>query len=643
VATQVKRLERVNETLIVPNLAELRQVGGAGTVRAAPAPFRVEGNSSVSRQVVHDGRGALRIRFAFDRRLVDLVKTLPNRRWNAVEKYWWVPEDDVVPLVDLLGAEGFEFDDATRSLYLGRGGTRPFEAAVAPQEEFAQPVLFAEEQGPGDAGTDTVRGASQDYTVSRLNLEAKRALAAAFPLPVWLVGEISGFNKSAHRRVVGFHLVERDPGGRSLAEVNAVLFDETRREIEASLAAAGGPFRLEDEVTVRVKGHVELYEPWGQYRFRVAEIDVAYTLGEAARRREEIVRRLGVEGLLDRNTSLPFPALPLRVGLVTSLGSDAFNDVLRTLQESGFAFRVVAHGARVQGRSTEPSVLNALDWFRRRTAEFDVVMICRGGGSRTDLAWFDSEALGRAVAAFPLPVVIGIGHEQDQSVLDFVGWRAKTPTAAAGLLVDRVREAEETVETVARAILENAGAAAREEARALAERARRLARAVRGLLDRESSELAHARHRAVRASRSLLAAASAELARRTAALPRAASLLLDRHRILLGQSARHLVQGARRDLAAAATRVGDFAAGLRPRGIRRIGLETERTDARARRLHLVDPRRVVERGYAILRAATGAVLTEAAAAPAGTEVLAELKRGKLRLRSEGSASGEGGG
>ncbi|MBZ5638085.1 MAG: exodeoxyribonuclease VII large subunit [Acidobacteriia bacterium] len=599
----------------------------------------------MSRQVFHDGQGALRIRFSFDRRLVDLVKTLPNRRWNAVEKYWWVPEGDVVPLVDLLGPEGFDLDEATRSLYLGQGGTRAIESPARSAAGPAPPGLFEAAADGGDPlpAAGPSRGAADDYTVSRLNLEAKRALAAVFPAPVWLVGEISGFNKSAHRRIVGFHLVERDPAGRSVAEVNSVLFDEARQEIEARLAAAGGPFRLEDEVTVRVRGSVELYEPWGQFRFRVVEIDIGYTLGEAARRREEIVRRLTALGVLGLNTSLPFPVLPLRVGLVTSLGSDAFNDVVRTLQESGFAFRVTVHGARVQGRSTEPSVLNALDWFRRRLAEFDVVMICRGGGSRTDLAWFDSEPLGRAVAAFPLPVLIGIGHEQDQSVLDFVGWRSKTPTAAAARLVDRVRETEERIEAAARAILGGAADVTREEAQALADRTRRLAHAARGLLEREATELAHVRMRAVRATRSLLAAALGDVARRAAALPRAALLLLERRRMMLAQSGRQVVQGARRDLAAAARTVTELAAALGPRGLRRLGLEAERTDGRARRLHLVDPRRVVERGYAILRVAAGGVLTEAAAAPAGTSVLAELKRGRLTLRSLGSEAEEGGG
>jgi len=204
----------------------------------------------------------------------------------------------------------------------------------------------------------------------------------------------------------------------------------------------------------------------------VEELDVHYTLGEAARRREEIVRRLTEQGLLGLNTSLPLAALPLRVGLVTSLGSDAYNDVLRTLEESGFAFRVLAHGARVQGHATEPSVLNALDTLRRHADALDVVLICRGGGSRTDLAWFDSETLGRAVAEFPLPVIVGIGHEQDRSVLDEVGRRCKTPTAAAALLVETVRAGLDAIETAASGLLDLAARRVRQSFIEVAPRAR---------------------------------------------------------------------------------------------------------------------------------------------------------------------------
>ena len=519
----------------------------------------------MSREVVHVGSGAIHVRFPFDRRLVDLVKSLPRRRWQAVEKVWWVPDDDVVVLVELLLPEGFAFDEAVRRLYEERGGGHTL-AEPAPE--------------PTD-----------HWTVGRLNREVKAALERAFPASIWLAGEISGLHRNRHKRHWGFTLVERSASGDIAFQVSAILFEETRREIERKLAAAGDPFALDDEIQVRVLVRVDLYDAWGAYRVCIEDIDVLFTLGEAARRREEIVRRLGVAGLLERNAAIQMPELPLRVGLVTSLNSDAYHDVLRTLGESGFAFEVVAHGARVQGRSTEASVLNALDFFRMRQGYFDVVLICRGGGSRTDLAWFDSELLGRAVAEFPLPVIVGIGHEQDVSVLDHVARRAKTPTAAAAMLVARVEAALERIEVAGRAVLDGA-AALLEEARA-------------------------ARWEAV------------------VRLVRASRRHVDSARIGLLAGARQLGQAARRDLASEKGRIDAAAAALHPRAARSMALETERVAARARRLHLVHPRRVVERGYAILRGTDGRVVDDAAKAAKGARVQAELRTGHLDLIVEG--------
>lgn len=585
----------------------------------------------MSREVRHDGRGALQIRFAFDRRLVDLVKTVPGRRWNPAEKYWSAPEDVVVELVDLLLPEGFGFDDATRGLYQACGGTAEIDPrpATDPSGGGSQPGLF---DAPGDAP----RVGADDLTVSRLNERVRDVLQTAFPAPLWIVGEISGFNKAAHRRHVGFQLVERDADGRVVSEVNATVFESTRAELEAALAAAGDPFRLEDEIQVRIRVRVELYVPWGSYRVIVEELDVRYTLGEAARRREEIVRRLTADGLIELNRSMPFPALPQRVGLITSLGSDAFNDVLRTLQESGYAFRLTAHGARVQGRQTEPSVLNALDRLRRRADRLDVVLICRGGGSRTDLAWFDSEALGRAVAGFPLPVVIGIGHEQDASVLDAVGWSCKTPTAAAALLVDTIRDSMERLDDGLLSILERAGARLDDARATVLDRAGRLARAARDTMQHGRRDLRERRGRLARGARVLLESERRELAARSAAVPRAASTRVGRAAAELAAAARQLLQGARRDVAVARRRVEEQVRGIAPAALRHLRLHEERTGSRLQRLRLADPRRVVERGFAILRGEDGTVTVDAATAPPGTKLRAELRRGTLRLRSEGA-------
>ncbi len=586
----------------------------------------------MTREIAHDGRGALRVRFPYDPRLVEKVKSLPNRRWNSAEKHWWVPEDDVVALVDLLADEGFAIDETARRLYAERGGTRDL-APPAAAGGGPRPRGLFDAASPGPGG-DASAAANVDWTVGRLNRAAREALEGAFPRSLWLVGEVSGFNKSAHKRHVGFVLVER-AGGEPVAQVHAILFEDTRRETERKLADAGSPFRLEDEIEIRVRVRVELYDAWGQYRVRVEDLDVQYTLGEAARRREEIVRRLGEAGLLERNRSLPFPPVPLRLGVVTSLGSDAFNDVLKTLRESAFAFDVTVHGARVQGRQTEPSVLNALDWFRRRAPEFDAILICRGGGSRTDLAWFDSEALGRAVAEFPLPVIVGIGHEQDVSVLDAVGWRTKTPTAAALLVVDAVRRFLDRVSDGGGAVIDAAVTALRDERMRAAQRGARLVRAATALLDLERAELRRRRERTSAAARHVLSRARTALYGSALAVPKAAARLFEKRGTDLERSVRQLLQGARRDLAAAARLVDERRAALAPRAMRLVRAESERADARARRLHLVDPRRVVERGYAILRAAAGRLVTAAEDAPAGTRVTAELRGGTLRLTSEG--------
>jgi exodeoxyribonuclease VII large subunit len=256
----------------------------------------------VNREVVHDGKGAFQVRFAFERRLVDRIKSLPNRRWNASDRLWLVPEDDVLPLVELLADDRFRFCATTVRLYQERGGRLPVTVETEPRD------LFSEDM----AETEVVSASPGDWTVSRLNQRVRDVLVEALPGTLWLTGEIAGFNKTAHKRIVSFHLVERE-GPDTAAEVPAVLFEETRRQLEAKLQAAGSPFRLEDEVQVRARVRVDLYVPWGAYRVVIEDLDLAYTLGETARRREEIVRRLTAAGLVGRN-----PALPFRSGSASS-------------------------------------------------------------------------------------------------------------------------------------------------------------------------------------------------------------------------------------------------------------------------------------------------------------------------------------
>ena len=277
-------------------------------------------------------------------------------------------------------------------------------------------------------------------------------------------------------------------------------------------------------------------------------------------------------------------------------------------------------------------MLNALDWFRERVEDFDVVMICRGGGSRTDLMWFDTETLGRVVALFPLPVVVGIGHEQDQSVLDAVARSCKTPTAAAGVLVERVAQALVRTEDVGAAALTAAAAEIDVQWRESSQRAERLATAARYRIDIAHSRLEQVERQTRSTSRSTLLSARERLDAWARRIPREAQLRIDRSRTDLALTLRSLTRSARGRAAWAGETLQRTVIGL-PQAMRRaLALADERLDTRRRRLALLDPRRVVERGYAILRRADATVLVDAASAERGESLMAELKHGRLRVK-----------
>jgi exodeoxyribonuclease VII large subunit len=234
-------------------------------------------------------------------------------------------------------------------------------------------------------------------------------------------------------------------------------------------------------------------------------------------------------------------------------------------------------------------------------------------------------------------VIVGIGHEQDQSVLDAVARRAKTPTAAAGLLVDHLRATNERTERTGSTILDRAKRSIRDARTDASERERRLAREVRFRLDRARAEIGDFRSRGARAARGAILHAARGLARLARSVPRAARIRVAANATDLERVARHLLAGARRDVSESGVKIGGASDRLVPAVSRVIEHESERLTARERRLRLGDPRRVVERGYAILRG-SGGVVTAPAHAPEGAEITAELRDGRLKLRSEGTES-----
>ncbi|MEJ7584378.1 MAG: exodeoxyribonuclease VII large subunit [Acidimicrobiales bacterium] len=253
------------------------------------------------------------------------------------------------------------------------------------------------------------------YGVGELAGVLTRMLHQSFPGDVWVRGQIRNLSRSRVGHVY-FELAEPGPLGASPpALIPVTLLAADRAMVNATMAGAG---RMADGVEVRIRGRLGWFTPRGRLQLRMTGIDPAYTLGRLGEDRDRLLAGLRAEGLLVRNRGLPLAPLPLSIGLVTSHGSAAHADFLHELERSGFGFRVLVADARTQGLDAGPSVARAIALVVARGV--DAVALVRGGGSRTDLAPFDGEAIARAVALASMPVLTGIGHEVDRQIADEV-------------------------------------------------------------------------------------------------------------------------------------------------------------------------------------------------------------------------------
>lgn len=307
-----------------------------------------------------------------------------------------------------------------------------------------------------------------------LNARVRHSLEAGLPDEYWLQAELSDVraNSSGHCYL---EFVQKDPRTHALvAKARGVVWANVFRILKPYFEqATGQAFCSGLQVLVQVT--VSFHELYG-YSLTVQDIDPTYTLGDMARRRREILKQLEEEGVLTLNKELEMPVLPRRIAVISSATAAGYGDFCHQLQHNprGFFFHTELFPALMQGERVEESVLDALDRINGRIEEFDVVVIIRGGGATSELSCFDSYLLAAACAQFPLPVITGIGHERDDTVLDCVAHtRVKTPTAAAEYLIDRMDEAATMLDTLSQ----------------------RLHKAIRSRLEQEQWRLESCRHR----------------------------------------------------------------------------------------------------------------------------------------------------
>jgi exodeoxyribonuclease VII large subunit len=280
----------------------------------------------------------------------------------------------------------------------------------------------------------------RSFTVSELNKFIKDVLTSSIPGVIWVCGEIQGFRTDGKGHSY-FELVENEEDSHNVkAKIRASIWNTRKPFIDGVIKRVENAFSLQDNIQVKFLCKVDFWQKAGSLSLVVESIDPTYTLGKIAQERQKLIAMLKANGTLDKNKQLEMPAVPLNVGLITSLDSAACKDFTHELSLSKFGFKVSLANAVMQGNSAAGSVVAAIKTLNA-IKEIDVIVITRGGGSIAELACFDSGPIAVAIAESKIPVVTGIGHEINSTIADLAAHTfAKTPTATAQFLVGRVKD-----------------------------------------------------------------------------------------------------------------------------------------------------------------------------------------------------------
>ena len=465
------------------------------------------------------------------------------------------------------------------------------------------------------------------FPLSAVTRRIQQLLAEASLKSFWIRAEIT----SGRRKGGSFYcdLTEADNQGQVIARLRCTIWPRDLKRIEERFAARAVELQLADGTAAIFCCQLQ-YSPQYGLSLKVIDADPAFALGELEQRKREILEGLKKDGLLDLNSQQELPAVPLRIGVVTSANSAACADFIQTLRLSGYRFELQLADAVVQGMAAEQSVLKALE--RLSVLDCDLVAVIRGGGSKTDLSWLDNDRIARAISAQTCPVWTGIGHEIDTSVLDYVAHQSfKTPTAVAEELMARCVQAD----------------------RFLDEGRERLKTVWTYRLTREQQWLERADTGLRNGVRKMLDIARSQLREAAMAPWTKVSDRLSRERVILGEKSLLLRQGGRTRIQQEQLRLQQAGKGLhrsslqtieradhrlalvkqsfRPgRILQRLDSEKNRLNDKQATLQAHDPGRIVQRGFAIIRDAGNQIITTTTAIERGEEVTVAMRDGQLK-------------
>ncbi len=422
-----------------------------------------------------------------------------------------------------------------------------------------------------------------ELTLFELNNLVRTVVDTTFDGSYWLKAELSEVHENSNGNCY-LTFVQKDPKtDRPVARANGCIWKDRYSLIRYDFEQQTGQ-RLTPGMTVLVEVTVHFHEYFG-YSLYVDDIDPTYTLGDQSRQRREIVAQLEAEGVAGLNRELPWPRPATRIAIISSATAAGFGDFCRQLEASPYRFVTQLFPSVMQGEKTEAGIIASLDAIAAERDRWDVVVIIRGGGAVTDLSGFDTYALADNVAQFPLPILSGIGHDRDETVVDLVAHLSlKTPTAVAAYLIS--------------------------------------------LLDNEAAQLARLESRAVQATHNLLHDEKTRFDHTARRLSQAFSLYATRENGRADRLSHRLTAAAERQMLGESQRLEILTQRLKNLSLRQLTTARHRVELAEQAVKSADPLRILRMGYSITLK-EGNLIRSTAQLTAGDHLTTRLADGEI--------------
>lgn len=423
------------------------------------------------------------------------------------------------------------------------------------------------------------------YSLLQLNALVRKSIERNMPDEYWVEAEIAEIHESGGHCYID--LIQKDADTNTpVARASARCWRSSWFIIKSNFVKGSGQ-QLAKGMKALLRVYAQFHENYG-FSWIITDIDPTYTVGDMAMKRAEIIRQLKAEGVFDANRELSLPLFVQRIAVISSATAAGYGDFCNQLADNpyGYKYQTQLFASIMQGEGVEQGIIEALNKIFAQMDDFDCVVIARGGGATSDLSGFDTLQLARNVANFPLPIITGIGHDRDESVLDMISYkRVKTPTAAADFLIDRLHQVDIALDEAAKRI-------------------------TRYATEKMNTEKLRINHLAVRIP-SLFAVVKTKQ-----------TALLD----AMMQRLEHVVQKKINDGKLEIERLQQR---MVPAIRERLTHENHRIDMLQQRIQSLDPQLLLQRGYSITLY-EGHSVRDPKTLPPGTEITTRLQKGTLR-------------